>query len=236
MTKREMFEAIINGNITEEEYGEAVWVLDPDSVVVSYEQFDRKGVESYYSTATVYMMYDNDNLYLAVIVDSPYHFCNLAQADADDMWSQECIQVNVTPIAPNSAFYLDNDYWDWNNQATQSQEETTEKNLMRQYGFSVNTQTGEQLNCLWQGDNTRLNPTFKVTRSEQQTTYEVAIPWSELGAADAPFVPEQGLDIGVSLSINSGRAANDFMNYYLRDGGGVIGRNDWTKIPVITLD
>ena len=79
------------------------------------------------------------------------------------------------------------------------------------------------------------NPVFKVTRVEQLTTYEVAIPWAEIGAKDDPFTPEEGLDIGVSLSINSGRKAGDFMNYYLRDGGGVIGRNDWTKIPTITL-
>lgn len=229
--------ATVDGNVSTEEYGDAVWLLEPESEIVSYEQFDNKGVEGYYSTAEVYMMYDENNLYLAVVVDSPYHFCDLTQSNAGNMWSQECIQVNVTSIAPNDSFYIDNDYWDWNNSGSQSVAETTAKNLMRQYGFSVNSTTGEQLSALWQGDTAKNAPEFHVERTEDQLTiYEAAIPWSELGNEEDVFTPESGAQIGISLSINSGRAADDFMNYYLRDGGGVIGRNDWTKIPVITLE
>ena len=226
--------ATIDGKVSEDEWGDAVWEVDPDVPYVSYEQFDIKGVEEYYSTAKVYMMYDETNLYLAVVVDSPYHFCNLTQTDAGDMWSQECIQVNVTPISPRDNFYSDNDYWDWNNKASQSVAETTGKNLMRQYGFSVNSTSGEQLSTLWQGDSAKFAPEFKVVREGQNTIYEVAIPWAELGAEG--YTPESGAEIGVSISFNSGRSKDDFMNYYFRDGGGIIGRNDWTKIPVVTLD
>ena len=65
--------ATIDGNVSEDEWGDAVWEVDPDVPYVSYEQFDLKGVEEYYSTAKVYMMYDDEYLYLAVVVDSPYH-------------------------------------------------------------------------------------------------------------------------------------------------------------------
>lgn len=225
--------ATIDGNVTEDEWGDAVWEVDPDVPYVSYEQFDLKGVE-YYSTAKVYMMYDDEYLYLAVVVDSPYHFCNLTQSGASGMYNQECIQVNVSSVSPRDTFFTDNDYWDWNNQASQSQEETTAKNKMRQYGFSVNSTTGEQLSVIWQGDTEKNNTQFKVVRSGQNTIYEVAIAWADLG--EEGFTPESGAEIGVSVSFNSGRTADDFMNYFFREGGGIIGRNDWTKIPVVTLD
>jgi hypothetical protein len=105
---------------------------------------------------------------------------------------------------------------------------------MRQYGFSVNSTTGEQLSTIWQGDSAKNNTQFKVVRSGQNTIYEVAIAWADLD--EEGFTPESGAEIGVSVSFNSGRSENDFMNYFLRDGGGIIGRNDWTKIPVVTLD
>ena len=180
------------------------------------------------------MMYDDEYLYLAVVVDSPYHFCNLNQSGASGMYNQECIQVNVSSVSPRDTFFSDNDYWDWNNQASQSQEETTEKNKMRQYGFSVNSTTGEQLSVIWQGDKEKNNTQFKVVRSGQNTIYEVAIAWADLD--EEGFTPKSGAEIGVSVSFNSGRSEEDFMNYFLRDGGGIIGRNDWTKIPVVTLD
>ena len=41
--------------------------------------------------------------------------------------------------------------------------------------------------------------------------------------------------MGLSISINSGREGYSFMNYYMRDGGGIIGRNDWSKVPQITF-
>ena len=226
--------ATIDGNVSEDEWGDAVWEVDPDLPYVSYEQFDIKGVEEYYSTAKVYMMYDDEYLYLAVVVDSPYHFCNLNQSGASGMYNQECIQVNVSSVSPRDTFFSDNDYWDWNNQASQSQEETTAKNKMRQYGFSVNSTTGEQLSVIWQGDTEKNNTVFKVVRSGQNTIYEVAIAWADLD--EEGFTPESGAEIGVSVSFNSGRSEDDFMNYFLRDGGGIIGRNDWTKIPVVTLD
>jgi hypothetical protein len=86
--------------------------------------------------------------------------------------------------------------------------------------------------------NGTLVDTCKVVRDEEnkRTIYEAAIPWSILGSADAPFAPEKGDDIQVSISVNCGSEDAKFKNILLRDGGGIIGINDWTKIPTITLD
>ena len=68
----------------------------------------------------------------------------------------------------------------------------------------------------------------------QTTVYEVAIAWESL-----EITPEEGVEFGLTFSVNS-TSEEDFnnggwKNVTLRNGGGVIGRNDWSKIPVITL-
>jgi hypothetical protein len=69
----------------------------------------------------------------------------------------------------------------------------------------------------------------------QITVYEVAMPFSEMN-----ITPEKGMEIGLTFSINSTNESdlgkNIWKNIFYRNGGGVIGRNDNTKFPVITLD
>ena len=71
--------------------------------------------------------------------------------------------------------------------------------------------------------------------ASQTTVYEVAIPFAEF-----EITPESGTELGLTFSINSTNeedAANKiWKNITYRNGGGVIGRNDWSKIPVITLE
>jgi len=53
---------------------------------------------------------------------------------------------------------------------------------------------------------------------------------------------EAGKEFGLSISINSTNEADDkatprkWKNIKYRDGGGIILRNDWTKIPVVIFD
>lgn len=225
--------ATIDGNISEDEYGAPVWILDPESEYVSYEQFDLKAPDDgYYSTADVYMMYDSEYLYLAVVVDSPYHYNNLEPSKPNEMYNQECIQVNVCSVDPKGEFISSN--WDNHEQHVNN---ASSKNIVRQYGFGVN-ENNETLSHVWIGSPTTFSGNAVCTRNDddQLTYYEIAIPLSELGETDAPVVGEAGTVMGLSLSINSGREDASFMNYYLRDGGGIIGRNDWTKVPQITFD
>ena len=102
----------------------------------------------------------------------------------------------------------------------------------------MNPDSGEQFTCVWQGDNTKVCDTFCVTREGEITTYEVALPWSHLNDEDGEaFAPKKGDKIQLAVSFNlGGKTVGQFKNVTLRDGGGIIGINAWTKIPTITLD
>lgn len=243
---------VLDGVVSAGEYGSAIWEIKPENENVSYAQFE---VNNYYATAEVYLTYDKDYLYGAVIVNSPMHDCPLSPDQASSMWQYECIQVNVAGgTADGSYMHESVDVGNgkllerWDNPAFESGDETTKgysagaENMMRQYGFAVSNAdgyAGETLKCVWIGTNYESSQAqAKVVRNSNSTVYEFAIPWTELGKADDPLKGEVGTELGFSLSVNCGNSSNEnssFKNITLRDGGGIIGRNDWTKIPVITL-
>ena len=70
--------------------------------------------------------------------------------------------------------------------------------------------------------------------NEQLTVYEISIPWSSLD-----INPDECESFGLTFSINSTNETDfengTWRNLVLRDGGGVINRNDWAKIPEVTL-
>lgn len=216
--------ATVDGKVDEKEYGKPVWTIEPEELICSYEQFEK---DNYYSTAKVYMMWDADYLYLGVVVNSPYHNCALGESNAGSMYNYECIQVNVTSVDPNGAYIAEN----WDNVVNGT---AAGANIVRQYGFAVNDD-GETLNTMWMGSPQTFGGQVKCIRDDeaQTTTYEVAIPWSECGKTDETIEAKKGTVFGFSLSVNSGN--NTFKNIFLRDGGGIIGLNDWTKVPAITL-
>lgn len=216
----------IDGKVENKEYGDVLWDIKPDNTLVSYAQFEKN---NYTSTAKVYATYDAEYLYLAVVVDTPIHDNTATSTNAGDMWKYTCIQVNFSSAASYSSYISEN--WDWGINPT-----TTNDNRMRQYGFGV-TNEGETLNCVWQGDSTKKCETCKVIRDGQVTTYEAAIAWSDLNDENGEaFAPKKGDKIGLSVSLNLGSLTSEFKNVTLRDGGGIIGINDWSKIPTITLD
>ena len=217
----------IDGKVSSKEYGDVVWEIEPDNKLVSYVQFE---VNNYYATAEVYMTYDADYFYLGVIVDSPYHYNILGQESAGMMYDYECIQVNFGKNASDSDYILEN----WDHAINQT---AATENQLNQYGFGVNDK-GETIYCTWMPSNGTLVDTCMVVRDAEnaKTVYEAAIPWNILGSAEDPFAPEKGDEIQVSISVNCGSEDSKFKNITLRDGGGIIGINDWTKIPTITLD
>ncbi len=220
---------VIDGQISSAEYGSAVWNIDDDNELVSYIQFE---VGDYYASADVYLTYDAKNLYIGVIVDSPTHFNNLPAESATSMWKLECIQVNLSAYPANSEYISEN--WDYATNQT-----AVSDNAMRQYGFAVNDD-GETIDCVYMPSGTvDNNYTVKCVRDDaaSKTYYEAAIAWDELGSGSNPFkAPVKGDQIGVSVSINCGNEEKAFKTIQLRDGGGIIGINDWSKIPTITLD
>ncbi|MBO5869187.1 MAG: hypothetical protein J6Q89_00405 [Clostridia bacterium] len=219
----------MDGKIDAAEYGNVVWEIKPDNKLVSYVQFE---LNNYYATAEVYMTYDANNLYLGVIVDSPSHFNSCTEANKGDMYKFECIQFNLCAYGADSEYISEN--WDHVINATAANE-----NMIRQYGFGVNND-GETLSHVWMpGGVTDGNYAAMCLRDDAagKTYYEAVIGWDELGSEDKPFeAPVKGDEIGLSISINCGSDTSEFKNIFLRDGGGIIGLNDWTKIPTITLD
>ena len=222
----------IDGVVTEEEWGTPVWDVDEDNKYWSYSSFEK---DNYYATAKVYVRCDDKNLYFAVVVDSPYHYCPLDSSGAGNMYSYECIQVNVVDQSPLSDYMLENFDYVANAKAA------TEGHI-RQYGFAASSNEGnETLSVVWMAKDDaakKFTGECKVVRNDDDktTTYEVAIPWAEIGLDKV----DSGTEFGFSISINSTNEADieagTWKNIMLRDGGGIIGRNDWSKIPVATIE
>lgn len=215
----------IDGVIDNEWSAHKIDTINENNPNWSYLKFQN---EDYYTTAEYYVAYDADYLYLAVVVNSPYHFCPITPANANDMWKYECIQVKLSTQGPKSEYIKEN-YDHVINPAAHNE------GIVRSYGFAVNDE-GET--CFY--ENSSVSKTFTgkavCTRSdsEQLTTYEIAIPWAEYE------IDVNELDkIGFTFSINSTNKEdfeNDtWKNLVLRDGGGVINRNDWAKIPEVTI-
>ena len=132
------------------------------------------------------------------------------------------------------------DHWfQDNNNGDPANQEAYNSNRYRQYTVAYNADAGEEVTMNYFVINGVDNKIFKGSREGQITTYEVAIPWSDMGTTDEPVVVEPGTEIGVGLSINSGdaetAAANKLQTIAMRDGGGVIGVIDLSKTPTITL-
>ncbi|HBR30892.1 MAG TPA: hypothetical protein DD733_02295, partial [Clostridiales bacterium] len=220
----------IDGNVSAAEYGAAKWVVNENNKLWDYSQFE---VGNYYETAEVYSTYDNNNLYLGVVVNIPYHYCPVTQDTAVSIWKYTCIQVQICAEDPLGEYI--SEHFDW-----VTDKKSTDENVVRQYGFSVNGE-GETVYTVWQGTPATFDGSVKCIRDDdaQVTYYEVSIPWSELGSEEHPFSLADADRIGLSVSINStseeDSAADKWKNLKLRDGGGIIGRNDFSKIASVEL-
>lgn len=217
---------VLDGKITASEYGgKELWDIMPDNIGVSYYQFE---VNDYYATAKVYATYDKDNLYVGVVVDSPRHYNILSKEEAGNMWQYECIQLQFSSIAPDDEYYVEN--WDGIRNKT-----AANANVVRQTGYAVNEE-GDTLTTVWIGKADAAHQAKCVRDDENaKTYYEIVIPWSDLGSGDDVVDAKKGTSFGMAISINCGDD-NTFRNIVLRDGGGIMGCNDWTKIPTLTLD
>lgn len=191
----------------------------------SYEQFQ---VNKYYSNAAYYTAYDDEYIYLAVVVDSPYHYCPVTMENPNAMYQYECIQVKVSSEDPSGEYIATNFDHVVNSKAVTD-------GVVRSYGFACND-NGDTV-YYENGITKNFTGLAGCSRDDatQTTVYEVAIPFAEFN-----LTPASGMKLGLTFSINSTNeedvAAGVWKNVTYRNGGGVIGRNDWTKIPVITLE
>ena len=189
----------------------------------SYAQFE---TNNYYATASYYVTYDDTYLYLCVVVDSPYHYCPLTQDNASAMWQYECIQAKISSESPAGEYIFKN--FDRATNKTAEQD-----GVIRNFGFAA-SDSGETIYYQSGTDYETFEGQVACSRDDANavTVYEVAIPFATIGVT-----PEKGTEIGFTFSINSSNDIdNVWKNITYRNGGGIIGRNDWTKIPVVTLD
>lgn len=220
----------IDGKINANEYGTALWKIDEKNKFWDYSQFVK---DNYYVKGEVYATYDDNNFYLGVIVDSPEHYNPVTESTKSGMYQYYCIQVNLYAVDPLSDYM--SEHFDHVIDQTAFNE-----GMIRQYGFGL-SDDGETLWVVWMGVDKNFTGQAKITRDDgaQKTYYEVAIPWSELGKSDNPF-SIKGVDkVGFSISINCTNkddvAEGRWKNLKLRDGGGIIGRNDWSKGVTVVL-
>jgi hypothetical protein len=220
----------IDGKISATEYGTAIWKVDEKNKLWDYSQFAK---DNYYVTAEVYATYDANNFYFGVVVNTPENYNPCTDANATDMWKYYCIQANLYAEDPLGDYISQHfDYVADNKAPTEGK--------IRQYGFCVNDK-GETLNNVWMGTGTKFSGKAQVVRDNgaQKTYYEVSIPWKELGTATKPFSIDGVKKVGFALSINATNEADvkasKWKNLKMRDGGGIIGRNDFTKGASVTL-
>ncbi|MDL2287192.1 hypothetical protein LJB90_01330 [Eubacteriales bacterium OttesenSCG-928-G02] len=217
----------IDGKFEEDKWGKfLVETIDYKNTTWDYSKFANG---NYNRSAKMYMTYDDDNFYFAIVLDasSCIFLDNISSANAGNMWNKECIQVNVMnkPINDETVMQYYNMHANSNYLAT--------KDIVRQYGFS-GSKSGETFPHVWWGGT---KPGFTgeaaVVRDDtnEQTIYEVSIPWSEVGVDLA-----NADSFAFSISINSASSADgSWESIRMRDGGGIIGVNDVTKMATVTF-
>ena len=209
----------IDGVISEKEYGEVV-KINKDNPMFDYStDLTTKG------TGVFYAGYDDTNLYLAWKVFTPTHTLTVLDGG---MYAQYCIQINLSSVDPRDDKVA----------RSHLEDDTVAANYVSQYGIGVSSDTGETGTVIWMGKNAGVafSGEAKAIRDDanKTTTYEMAFPWSEFDA-DNNVAKKDGSKIGIAFSLNVAEVGGDWETVKFRDGGSIIGINDWSKIPSITL-
>ncbi len=224
-------EITVDGKLNENDW-DLVWEMNPDDGKTNYGQFE---AGNYPATAEVYMTYDADYFYLGVIVYTNIHDNKVTSSNLGAMWNSECIQFNISSVTADSEEV--DEHWQ---QAVDPS--LTDDNIVRQYNVCLNNDGESLYDMTMDKDNAgKSDMDFLVTYENNQLVYEMAIPWSECGTDGIEGV--EGTEIGFALSVNyckpitneDGSEGSEFRTILLRDGGSVIGINDFSKLPTITL-
>ena len=222
---------VLDGIINIGEYGDAILEFDGTSPEVDYRGFD---ANDKYATGAFYATYDADNLYLAWEIASEKHECPLAtDAEAGQMWQYDCVQIVLGAMNPNDSRNLDSALC-WSGAPGGANVKAYDWTL--EIGIAVNN-NGDTLLCEnWFSNNLEFEG--KATRNDDTATtiYEVKIPLEAFNAEVPGYETtfEAGTELGVSFSINTSDNGTSRV-VRLRDGGGIFGSNDFSKIPTVTL-
>ncbi len=216
----------LDGKVNANEYGALVDAAEIDNPIWDYSQFAK--TENYDIVSDLYIGYDANYLYFAMVVGMDYHNC--PDLETGNFWKYCTIQVNVTTEGPNSDYI--SEYYDWGSGTGMNKQTTTDGKFV-QLGYGVSN-AGEDTGVVYMGGYTPEEGTYCVVRDDtnQQTIYEVKLPWDKIGFETAPSA---GDEIGFSVSINATPEGGEWANLRMRNGGGIIGRNDLSKMATVVL-
>ncbi|HPE95874.1 MAG TPA: hypothetical protein PLT66_07410, partial [Bacillota bacterium] len=172
-------------------------------------------------------------LYLAWSIASEKHSCPVAVGSETSIWQYDCAQIVISTLNPNDSKNLDNALcWSGSPSGTG----TTAYDWNVEIGIAVNDD-GDTLLCKnWFSNNLEFEGSASRNDDTATTVYEVKIPLSALNTECPGYETtfESGTQLGVSFSINTNDGITRVVR--LRDGGGIYGSNDMSKVPCITLE
>ena len=205
--------------------------IDENNANWDFSQFEKNDVSI---TAQYYMAYSDTGVYFAVVVNttSCCFMPGISATNGDSMYSYTCIQVNACDQSPLSEYMLKN--------ANQNGKAVSEDH-MRQYGFSGSADGNSYYTIWWDGSHTELSADAKYAvvydQALETVTYEVYLPYEEINIDPAEIGP--GYEFSISISINSSSEQDvkdgKWKNIKARNGGGIIAMNEFTKMPVCTM-
>lgn len=205
--------------------------IDESNPNWDFSQFEKNDVSI---TAQYYMAYSDTGIYFAVVVNttSCSFMPGISATNGGSMYSYTCIQVNACDQSPLSEYMLKN--------ANQNGKAASEDHI-RQYGFSGSESGNSYYVIWWGGSHTTLSADAKYAviydEALETVTYEVYLPYEEINIDPAEIGP--GYEFSISISINSSSEedvkAGKWKNIKARNGGGIIGMNEFTKMPVCTM-
>lgn len=165
-------------------------------------------------SADYYLAYDDENLYLGVLVDDPIH----QQRRTDStIWKDDCLQLSITnQIAPPAGVRLLN---------------TPESVYNRKHNYcAALTAKGSELFRYDPSPDQRANFPVKVTRKNNKTFYELALPWEKIGCDITKPVYFS------FVVFDANRRTEEDPPYWLELTRGVAGGHDTSKLPLIIFE
>ncbi len=221
----------IDGTIGEEWRDFLVDSIDETNPSWDYSQFDLQTDSPI--TADYYLAYSDTGIYIGVVVNTPAckWMPGITKDNCGSMYSYTCIQVNTCDQSPLSEYMLKH------GQGGIDKTSYNEDHL-RQYGFS-GSESGESYSKVWMGGtHTTIGEDAKYCaifdEANEVITYEVYLPYEEINIDPAEI--GVGFEFSVSISINSTTTEGGaWKNIRARNGGGIIGMNEFTKMPVCIM-
>lgn len=221
---------VIDGVVGDEWSDYRIDSIDETNPNWDYRQFDLK--EDSPITADYYMAYDDTGIYFAVVVNAEQckWMPGINEDNATSMWSYTCIQVNTCDQSPVSEYMLEHAQFGSGDQLSVSEDH------VRQLGFSGGDDGGSYA-CVWMGgSHTKLHDNVSYVcifdAENEIITYEVYLPYEEINIDPAEIGP--GYEFSISISINSS-IDSAWKNIRARNGGGIIGMNEFSKMPVCVM-